>query len=220
MIPRVSHWSPRYALDRIRLLAFTLTHPNAPWLAPGAVRFLDRWLQPHHVGFEWGAGRGTIWFSQRVERLTSIEHDPAWHARVQQTLLAQPRNNVDLRECAVDCSHSSHSSHSSHNSHRTRYVNAINDIPDASLDFVLVDGISDLRDACALAAIPKIRPGGALIIDDIHRYLPSNSRAPLALPPNAEPLTPIWNAVTVQIESWDYQNSTSGVTDTGIWIKQ
>lgn len=244
---RLAHWTPRYAADRIRLLAFTLTHRGAPWLAPGAIRFLDNWLRPEHVGFEWGAGRSTLWFSHRVERLTSIEHNPEWYAKVQQMLLAQPRNNVDLRLVPLDPAttsndhltaainpshepqppHDSHGSHCYYNSHTSHdalfpsqppYVAAMNSFPDSSLDFVLVDGVSSLRDQCALAAIPKIRGGGALIVDDIHRYMPSNSRAPLALAPSAEPATELWKDVRGQLASWKLHRKASGVTDTSIWI--
>lgn len=214
-----SHWSVRYARDRLRLAFFELANPDAPWLAPEAVRFLDAWLKPNYVGFEWGSGRSTVWFSWRVKRLTSVEHDEVWYRRVQQTLRAHPRNNVDLRHIPVDMSEAGATAPDSHAGSPPAYVTAISEFSDHSLDFVLVDGVSVLRDACALAAIAKIRSGGALILDDIHRYLPSDSRSPLALPKDAGPLTSAWNEVAERLHTWEYRGCSSGVTDTGVWIR-
>ena len=206
-IARYAHWTPRYALDRMRLLVYETLHPDSPWLAPDAVRFLENWLQPNHAGFEWGAGRSTIWLSKRVARLTSIEHDEVWFQRVRQLHYALPHNNVDLRLIpATDMS-------------EDNYVDAISMYAEGELDFVLVDGLSALRDRCTLTAIPKIRSGGVLVIDDIHRYLPSPSRAPLALPPNAKPLTEEWDFAMNQLSRWGKRTFTSGVTDTAIWLR-
>ncbi|NUM53380.1 MAG: class I SAM-dependent methyltransferase [Candidatus Hydrogenedentes bacterium] len=203
-----AHWTPRYAHDRLRLFAYTLTHPGAPWLAPGAVCFLDAWIQPHHTGFEWGSGRSTVWFSRRAARLTSIEHDEKWFRRVQQKLRANSCGGVEHRFVVVT------------DSNPLAYIDAIAEVEDASLDFVLVDGLSALRDSCALAAMPKVRAGGILIIDDVHRYMPSESRAPLALPSGSEPPTPEWQSAFRQLATWDMQRFSSGVTDTGIWIRK
>lgn len=204
---RYKHWSLRYAIDRLGLFAYQTLHPDAPWLVPDAVRFLDCFLRPEHFGFEWGAGRSTRWFSRRVAHITSIEHDERWYKHVQQQCYALPQNNVDLRLAPVT------------DSNDAEYVEAINKFHDGKFDFVLVDGLSALRDRCALAAIPKICVGGMLVIDDIHRYLPSNSRAPLALPPGAEPLTEDWDFALHQLALWDKRVFTSGVTDTALWVR-
>ena len=45
-----------------------------------------------------------------------------------------------------------------------RYVRAIDSEPDDSIDLVIVDG--QARTRCVLAAAPKIRPGGMLLLDD------------------------------------------------------
>ena len=47
---------------------------------------------------------------------------------------------------------------------------------DASLDFALVDG--HYRDYSAKFILPKIKPGGMLIIDNVNWYLPCRSKAP------------------------------------------
>jgi len=53
-------------------------------------------------------------------------------------------------------------------------------LPESSLDFILIDGKK--RDSCALAALPRIKPGGIIIVDDVHRYIARTkpSHAPFA----------------------------------------
>ena len=194
-----AHWSFRYGVDRMRLAWYQLTHPDAPWLTPRAVDYLSNWLRPHHVGFEWGAGRSTIWFALRVHALTSVEHDPEWYRRTRARLSASSITNVTIELCPAEAE---------------AYVMPASHLPDQSLDFVLVDGVSALRDLCATVAIPKVRPGGLLILDDIHRYLPSSSRAPLARPAHMGPLTEGWGKVLHQLSGWTFVTTTSGVTDT------
>ena len=88
---------PRYVADRVRLAVHQRLHPDAPWLTAEATEALDRWLRPEHVGIEWGSGRSTVWFAQRVGRLVSVEHDAGWHATVAAQLVANGITNVDYR---------------------------------------------------------------------------------------------------------------------------
>jgi predicted O-methyltransferase YrrM len=142
-----------------------------------------------------------MWFAARVDRLISIEHDAVWYARVQGKLLSRPRNNVNLILTGPDAD---------------EYLRPALELEDNSLDFALVDGISTLRDRCAESVIPKIRPGGLLILDDVHRYLPSVSRAPRALPIEAEPSSACWVRVADAVAGWDLIETSSGVTDTDL----
>jgi hypothetical protein len=67
--------------------------------------------------------------------------------------------------------------------------------------------------------LPKIRSGGLLIIDDIHRYLPSGSRAPLAVPLDGDAASETWTRVADAVADWELTETTSGVTDTAILRK-
>jgi len=139
-------------------------NPDAPWLTADAVKILTTLLKPTDVGFEWGAGKSTLWFARRVSHLTSVEHNDHWHATVKERIDAAGLKNVDLVFASLE------------GNEKSTYVQAIRNVKDASLDFVLVDG--RLRSLCTLAAIPKIRPGGILIIDNINEYIPCSSYAP------------------------------------------
>ena len=52
---------------------FEREHPKVPWLVPDSIPVIDDLLKENHIGFEWGSGRSTIWFSKRVSHVTSVE---------------------------------------------------------------------------------------------------------------------------------------------------
>ncbi len=196
---RWAHWSPRYAVDRIRLSIFEARHPGAPWLTPDAVAFLESWLRPDHAGIEYGSGRSTLWFARRVGHLISIEHNPAWFDKIKADLKQHGAANVALLFCDANTED---------------YLQPILDLAERSIDFALVDGASARRDACALALLDKLRPGGVLIIDDSHRYFSYETRSPLALGPGKAPLSEVWKRVEERTRTWKQTLTTSGVTDT------
>ena len=197
-----SHWTPAYLNHRVRNAVYRLRHPKAPWLTPEAVAFLDKWLGRGHEGIEWGTGRSTCWFACRVGRLTSVEHDPAWFVRTCRRLekVSAGRVRVLLREASAE-----------------NYAGIADEFENGALDFVLVDGVSAWRDVCTLAAIPKIREGGLLILDDAQRYLPLDVGVPDAVGSRAEPITPAWKQAVELLASWKRQVSCDGLRATVIW---
>ena len=80
------HWTPRYIWNRLALMAYERQHPDRPWLTRAMIENLDTWLRPDDVGLEFGSGRSTIWFAQKVGHLTSVEHHPGWYAKVNDRL--------------------------------------------------------------------------------------------------------------------------------------
>lgn len=49
-----------------------------------------------------------------------------------------------------------------------RYVSQLDTVPDAGLDFAIVDG--HYRTACVRACAPKPRPGGHLLVGDVNLW--------------------------------------------------
>ena len=90
-------------------------------------------------------------------------------------------------------------------------------LKNGSLDFVLVDGID--RGKCAVTSLEKLKPGGILVIDDVHRYLPSESRAPLARTLNDGPVDEDWQEFLNRTMDWEYIWTSNGVKDTVIYHK-
>jgi hypothetical protein len=154
-----------------------------PWFAYDAIDYIETILQPNFVGLEYGSGGSTLWFAQRIARITSVEHDGKWWARVLAELRTRQIYNADvvlvppfygLRPTATDASDAVAYSQL-YGSGRPGYedcdfidyVQQVDQNPDNSLDIVSVDGRA--RPACVKHAISKIRPGGYLVLDDSTR---------------------------------------------------
>jgi hypothetical protein len=78
-------------LRRIRGKAY-----DRPWLAPQAVQFLERIIEPGWVVAELGAGASTAWFGRRAGRVLSLESDPSWADQVEATLTRVGLRNVEV----------------------------------------------------------------------------------------------------------------------------
>ncbi len=195
------HWSFRYILDRLNLIVYERLHPDLPWLPRSMVERLAGWLRPEHRGLEWGSGRSTVWFARRVGFLLSIEHDISWYGRIMSQIKEQGISNVDYRLCqeAID------------------YVSIAQELPKESLDFVLVDGIA--RDRCAVAVLPKLKPGGILVVDNSDWYLPSESRSPSSRRAYEGAASELWDIFLREVSGWNCTWTTNGVTDSTWWEK-
>lgn len=205
----VRHWTPRYIFARCREIADHKLKPTDPWLAREAIGLIERLLLPTDVALEFGAGRSTRWIGRRVKTLTSVEHNAEWHRRVTEMLAAARIANVELvhREKDVPDAQGSQSA----------YVEVLDRFHDASVDFVLVDGM--YRNYCARGAVAKIKPGGLLVVDNANWYLPSNTHSPTSRTLAEGPADEVWSEFWDSIQSWRRIWTSSGVTDTLILFK-
>ncbi|MCU0357478.1 MAG: hypothetical protein MUE95_07845 [Cyclobacteriaceae bacterium] len=179
-----------------------------PWMTPAAVEILHALLKPEHRGFEFGSGRSTLFIAPRVAELVSLEHDAKWHQHIQQELnrlgvtrvqyhlqlpypdekktVSYPANNYinyTMPRVPATCF--------------TEYFSFIERFEDTSFDFIIVDGRA--RVECVQHAIPKLKRGGMLILD------------------NAERLR--YTAIHTMLRNWKKVFTTSGITDTVFWFK-
>ena len=185
---------PVYVLRRLAYKVYEIRHPDEPWIAQDAVRFLDRALQKNHSALEWGSGRSTRWFAARVEKILSIEQDPQWHGKVVADL-ADVRN----AECRlIPIEHAIDTPTHPHYEKWPAYVAVVDQFADASLDLVVVDG--HYRQACIQRALPKIRSGGLLVVDNTNWLPLADWGVPAA-----------WSIV---------HQSSNVMTQTTIWKKQ
>ncbi len=143
------------ALVVARLLGRT---PEGPWFCTPAVDFLVRILQPHWRVLECGSGRSTLWYARHARSVLALEDLPAWHAEVNRMLAGHENASVELLPAR-------------------RFPARIGAEPPESFDLVVVDGNEHDehgarlppeadRTACVLAAMPLVRPGGVLILDN------------------------------------------------------
>lgn len=150
-----------------------------PWMTYAAIDFLRRVLRQDMSVFEWGAGGSTVFLSRRVRSLMSIEHDPSWAGQVEaamnrrdgfswnlQVIEAEKRADQHSADPADPTAYASavepYRQMSFHN-----YANAIQSHAVDGFDLVIVDGRS--RPSCAQHGIPKVVPGGWLLLDDAGR---------------------------------------------------
>jgi len=121
--------------------------PAVPWIPFSAARALARQLSAASIVVEVGSGMSTLWLARRCSRLVSIEADEPWFHRVQGRLRGEGYTHVDLRF-----------------RWRVEEMCDFREFADGSLDLVIVDG--GPREACLLAALPKVRIGGAVYVDN------------------------------------------------------
>ncbi|MHC5057683.1 MAG: class I SAM-dependent methyltransferase [Planctomycetota bacterium] len=154
---------------------------EVPWMTYRAREWLADHLAPSMKVFEWGSGGSTVFISRRVEQLVAVEHSPLWEARVAERLRSRSIANCQL--LLIECGDLRADSDGDEcgdvsrfaslwfgDDRRTceQYVRAIDPYPDGSFDLVSVDGHARL--ACISRAIPKVRPGGHIMLDNSERY--------------------------------------------------
>jgi Methyltransferase domain len=172
----LSYWlhHPDRILSRVRYFVWERMNMDKPWLCPSSVRFCDLNLTATMIGLEFGSGRSTVWFGQRLGRLVSVEHHSGWHARVRDRLESQNLINVDYRLIPLD--------HPELEPERAEYARvpsyvAVTDVfPDESLDLVVVDG--HYRTHCIRRCLGKLRPAGLLLVDDTNLW-PTREKIPV-----------------------------------------
>jgi len=185
------------------------TCPDHPWLTRQANSILDTYLKKTDRGLEFGSGRSSMWFAQRIAHLTSVEHHEGWYKQVSQMFADNHVDNVDYRHCPKVAQDADPAG--------SGYVKVVEEFDPGSLDFALVDGI--YRDHVAAAVLPKLRPGGVLIIDNINHYFPSGSHSPNSRSTRDGPNGDLWKRVHDEVSSWRYIWTSSGVSDTAFFFK-
>lgn len=117
-----------------------------PWLGYRAIRRLEKLLQPTWEMIEYGSGMSTVWFSQRVKHVYSIESNPQWFSKVQADFQRMGVENVTYKLCqGLDYAEAAH-------------------VADNSIDFILVDGV--MRHPCMHTALKKVKPNGWIYLDN------------------------------------------------------
>lgn len=128
-----------------------------PWLQPAAIAWLVATLRPEWRVLETGAGGSTVFFARRVADVMSFEHDPAWHASVSSALAERNLADVHLRLAPE---------------YPAAGITGVSGL----IDFAFIDGRGRVKSA--ETALPLIREGGYLMLDDSgrERYRPVHAR--------------------------------------------
>lgn len=121
--------------------------PRVPWIPFTARRALLEVITPEFFVWEIGAGFSTLWLSDRVKKVVSIEAAQDWYDRLREIIAREQIKNVDLRyEWVAD------------------RMADFSELPDGTLDLLFVDG--GPRGHCLENGFQKVRPGGYIYLDN------------------------------------------------------
>ncbi|PVW16449.1 O-methyltransferase [Marixanthomonas spongiae] len=116
-----------------------------PWFTYPAIEYLSQLDLSDLIMLEWGAGNSSIFFSKKVKKLFSIEHNKEWYDLVKTN---KPINN-ELIYADED------------------YVKKAEEFQ-KRFDVILIDGIK--REDCAKAALRLLSKNGFIILDNCDRH--------------------------------------------------
>jgi hypothetical protein len=189
--------------------AYQKKNPDAPWISPGSIYVLKQILDKNMVGFEFGSGRSTVFYAELLNHITAIEHFKPWFSKVETLLESKAIKNTSLK--LIEANGDAPSQHLSSEMQLfisaddypvkdevfKNYINALDEFPNSHFDFIAVDGRARL--SCVLKSIGKLKQGGFLLLDNSERkrYQP---------------------ALTA-LKDWSKIFTTTGLTDTTIWMK-
>lgn len=179
---RGARWSHlRYFMRRQRSLheGRSSVSERLPWISFPAIDRLEREVKPTDRVFEFGGGGSTLFWSDRVAEVVTVEHDAAWFERLQALMTgngrakwtgrfvpATPGDLVPIPDPA-DPTHYASGDEASKGHHYKAYVEVIDEYPDGHFDIVLIDGRG--RTSCIAHSIPKLKRGGLLVLDNAER---------------------------------------------------
>ncbi len=159
---------------------------TTPWFVAGAIDHLAELIQPDWEAFEWGCGGSTLWLAQRCQTVVTVEHNIDWLNKTSHEL-------VHYELCAalvfVNQNDGDHE--------YADYAAFIDKYPNEDFDLIFVDGRN--RAECIQHALPKLKRGGVLVLDNSER-----TQYQAALPD--------W-------PRWDYASGNSEGWTTTLWVK-
>ena len=149
------------------------------WITFPALNYLELNLQPEYRVFEFGGGGSTLFFCKRVAEVVTVEDNSEWFKTL--TEMVHNKNyqhwtgyhvppekipgmeNKDFHNPGNFKS----GSKSLDSMSFERYARSIDIFPEHHFDVVLVDGRA--RPSCIQQALPHLKTGGLLVIDNTER---------------------------------------------------
>jgi hypothetical protein len=146
-----------------------------PWISFAATDFLQKNLDSTDIVYEYGAGGSTLFLSNIVKKVISVEHDSEWVENLSAIIQQKNLSNIKLtciksrksKENTLLQSNEYFAGYSSTKSLFKEYVDSINQYPDCYFDLVVIDGRA--RPSCIKQARAKVKPGKYLLLDNSER---------------------------------------------------
>lgn len=155
---------------------------RTPWMVYPAIDFLETLIDKKSKVFEFGAGGSTLFFSNKVEELVSVEHDANWFARTNDAMAvemqvtdvnwsrnllpSQLKGDIEPENPADPLSYAS-SDEQFAGTQFFDYASAIDSYDDGYFDIIVIDGRA--RPSCFLHAMNKVKLGGYIVLDNAER---------------------------------------------------
>lgn len=139
-----------------------------PWFPFMLIDWLEEHLSGDEIIFEWGSGGSTKWFSERCKQIVSVEHDKLFYDDLRKKL---PDNVEYLLRVPGARSFRRASNPKSNKSALLQrdfrdYVKSIDSY--GFFDIIIIDGRA--RPSCISHAIPRLREGGIILLDNSQRF--------------------------------------------------
>ncbi len=166
----------KYRLDFWRSFnesIFTELEPM-PWMNYEAVANIQKSITSNSLVFEYGSGSSTRYWISTGCKVVSVEHDKIFFQQMKDALADKCEYKLIEPEPSALINVKSHESPESYKSSDFEnhsfeaYVRAIDIYPNDYFDLVVIDGRA--RPACIKHAVPKIKRGGILVLDNSDRY--------------------------------------------------
>jgi hypothetical protein len=132
---------------------------KVPWMHKDEIKIVEKYLSKNTVMLEWGCGGSTIYFSEKVKHLFSIEHNKEWFDSINAikpanvTLVYSAANNL------VPITESTYNDYSD-------YIEIASSF-NKKFDVVLIDGRA--RVECAIKALDLIHRNSVVIVHDFYK---------------------------------------------------
>jgi predicted O-methyltransferase YrrM len=124
-----------------------LTADARPELTPRAIDELRSLCQGRDV-LECGSGGSTIFLSRYANSLITLEHDQSWYDGVRRWINGRDSVRQELMPFKTF----------------SRYID---ELANGSLDVAFVDCRNVVRMGCVKSAMPKVKDGGYVVVDDV-----------------------------------------------------
>ncbi|PWT79239.1 MAG: hypothetical protein C5B59_00015 [Bacteroidetes bacterium] len=166
----------QYGRWKTHLPDFATSPLKLPWICFGAIDYIQARIKPDMHIFEYGSGYSTLFWKDHAAKVISIEHDDTWYDRMNKELsgregvayvLALPEKDTNSGKDFRDPDDYVSKDDRYAGKNFENYVKTIDKFPDSSFDIIVVDGRA--RPSCIKHAIPKLKKGAYLIVDNTER---------------------------------------------------
>ena len=149
---------------------------EVPWLTYEALDFLNRRVNKSLRVFEFGCGGSTVYFAKNAGEVVTVEHHAEWFRDMSAAISRKGIHNWQghlIQEedggagdiADPDAYVSDDENYKGKNFRK--YASFIDQFGNESFDIIIVDGRA--RPSCTKHALPKLKKGGWLIIDNADR---------------------------------------------------